>query len=121
MDFSTIPRYPDQPDGSERETGESELIPQPLLIDERAVATFRFWRGLTLAAMVAFVPLLVLGSALGLPFGWSAVPAIAVGTIGSYGGRRFLCPRCGRTFARKWYRQNPLTRECLHCGYALPR
>ena len=115
-----MPRYPDQPRDSEREPGEPEPVDQ-LVMNERAATAFRFWRGVTLIAMVAFVPLLALGSALGLPLGWAGVPAVAVGVVGSYRVRRFRCPRCGQTFAWKWYRQNPLTRECLHCSYSLPR
>lgn len=114
MDFSSLPKYPNRPP-------KLGVAPEPPPNANASIARFRIARWGVVCGFLLFVPLMALGSALGLSFAVPWFVTALILTVSTLVVYSFSCPHCGKTFARKWNWQNPFAQKCVHCGYRLPR
>jgi hypothetical protein len=84
----------------------------------------RIWRNLAILAWLGFFPVVWLAASVARRVHASSLPIVIgiawfvfiMSTNAEFAW--FRCPRCGKTFAVKWFFNLPpvLVRRCVHCG-----
>ena len=87
--------------------------------ERRQLRRIRRRRAAVLVVLLAVLPVVALASVLGFDITIAGEVGLASFASAVAWYSLSVCPRCGRSFNRRWYRSSLFNIKCVHCDFPL--